>query len=210
MTPGKWNADEDDTLICAHVRQETHDVKSFLFRTQSPRLFRFRPGQFITLELEIDGAVINRCYTISSPPTRPDTLSITVKRHPGGKVSNWLHDNMKPGVEDKGARPRGRLQLHAAREPKVSVPVGWLRRDAADVHGAHALRTGRGSRRGLRAQRTFAARYHLSPRTGDDGARHEQLPHGVRVRANRRSPRLERADRLSHVAALEVDRAGSG
>lgn len=105
--PGKWNSDEDDTLLCVHVRAETHDVKSFVFRAPSPHLFRFRPGQFITLELDIDGEVINRCYTISSPPTRPDALSITVKRVPGGKVSNWLHDNMKPGVAIKAMGPSG-------------------------------------------------------------------------------------------------------
>lgn len=114
--PGKWSSDEDDTLICTHVRQETHDVKSFLFRTAAPRLFRFRPGQFITIELEIGGGVLNRCYTISSPPTQPDTLSITVKRVPGGKVSNWLHENLKPGVALKALGPSGEFSctLHAA------------------------------------------------------------------------------------------------
>ncbi len=105
--PALWNADGDDTLVCCHVRQETHDVKSFLFRTRTPKLFRFRPGQFITLELEIDGQAINRCYTLSSAPTRPDTLSITVKRKIGGIVSNWLHDNLKPGTEIKALGPAG-------------------------------------------------------------------------------------------------------
>jgi glycine betaine catabolism B len=105
--PVKWNPDDDDVLVCTHVRSETHDVKSFLFRTASPKLFRFRPGQFITIELEIDGETINRCYTISSPPTRPDTLSITVKRAAGGKVSNWLHDNLKPGVAIRALGPAG-------------------------------------------------------------------------------------------------------
>ena len=70
-------------------------------------LFRYRPGQFITLELEIDGEPINRCYTLSSTPTRPDTISITVKRATGGKVSNWLHDNLKPGMEIKALGPAG-------------------------------------------------------------------------------------------------------
>ena len=94
----RWNSDTDDTLVCCHVRQETHDVKSFFFRAPAERAFVFEPGQFITLELEIDGESINRCYTISSPPTRPHTISITVKRVPGGKVSNWLHDNLQPGA----------------------------------------------------------------------------------------------------------------
>ncbi len=116
--PVKWNPDDDDTLVCTYVRPETHDVKSFLFRTASPKLFRFRPGQFITLEVVIDGEVINRCYTISSPPTRPDTLSITVKRKPGGKVSNWLHDNLKPGVTIRALGPSGEFSASLHPAPK--------------------------------------------------------------------------------------------
>jgi len=99
--PAKWDADADDTLVCVHTRDETHDVRTFLFRARNPSLFRYRPGQFLTFELVIDGETINRCYTLSSPPTRPDTVSITVKRKVGGKVSNWLHDNIRPGSEVK-------------------------------------------------------------------------------------------------------------
>jgi glycine betaine catabolism B len=105
--PAKWTAERDERLICCGVRNETHDVKSFLFRTSKPALFRFKPGQFLTLELNINGETINRCYTISSPPTRPDTVSITVKRHPGGIVSNWLHDNLKPGSNVNVLAPAG-------------------------------------------------------------------------------------------------------
>lgn len=114
--PAKWDADIDDTLLCVHVRNETHDVKSFLFRTRTPSLFRYRPGQFVTFELMIDGETINRCYTLSSAPTRPDTVSITVKRKVGGKVSNWLHDNMKPGAEIKAVGLGGEFTctLHPA------------------------------------------------------------------------------------------------
>jgi ferredoxin-NADP reductase len=92
-----WQAGIDDSLLCVQVRDETHDVKTFVFEAPSPRSFRYLPGQFITLELEIDGVPINRCYTLSSTPTRPDRVSITVKRVPGGKVSNWLHDNLRTG-----------------------------------------------------------------------------------------------------------------
>ena len=92
-----WDADQDDVLVCCQIRQETADVKSFFFRPEKPAYFKFLPGQFITLELEIDGKTINRCYTISSSPTRPHTISITVKRQPNGIVSNWLHDYLKVG-----------------------------------------------------------------------------------------------------------------
>lgn len=113
--PARWNSDTDDTLVCCQVRQETHDVKSFFFRAPSGRAFVFEPGQFITLELEIDGESINRCYTISSPPTRPHTISITVKRVPGGKVSNWLHDNLHAGAEVRVLGPAG--EFTCARHP---------------------------------------------------------------------------------------------
>jgi glycine betaine catabolism B len=113
--PARWNSDTDETLVCCHVRQETHDVKSFFFRAPSERAFVFEPGQFITLELEIDGEPVNRCYTISSPPTRPHTISITVKRVPGGKVSNWLHDHLHAGAEVRVLGPAG--EFTCARHP---------------------------------------------------------------------------------------------
>jgi len=113
--PARWDSDADDTLVCCQVRQETHDVKSFFFRAPSERAFVFEPGQFITLELEIDGEAVNRCYTLSSPPTRPHTISITVKRVPGGKVSNWLHDNLHAGSEVRVLGPSG--EFTCARHP---------------------------------------------------------------------------------------------
>ena len=94
-------------LVCCEVRRETHGVKSFFFKRENASQFKFSPGQFITLELNIDGEIINRSYTISSPPTRPHTLSITVKRTARGIVSNWLHDNMQVGLKVVAFGPHG-------------------------------------------------------------------------------------------------------
>ncbi|CAJ0772905.1 hybrid-cluster NAD(P)-dependent oxidoreductase [Ralstonia chuxiongensis] len=113
--PERWTSDAEEALVCCHVRQETHDVKSFFFRSPMGRTFLFEPGQFITLELDIKGETINRCYTISSSPARPHTISITVKRVPGGKVSNWLHDNLQPGAAIRVLGPAG--EFTCARHP---------------------------------------------------------------------------------------------
>jgi ferredoxin-NADP reductase len=102
-----WDGDNDDMLVCRHVRQETGDVKTFVFSAPGARTMRYWPGQYITLELEIDGARVNRCYTLSSAPTRPDTVSITVKRVPGGLVSNWLHDHLVTGASVRVLGPSG-------------------------------------------------------------------------------------------------------
>ena len=111
----RWTSDDEETLVCCQVREETHDVKSFFFMSREGRTFVFEPGQFVTLELEIDGEAINRCYTISSAPTRPHTFSITVKRVPGGKVSNWLHDTLRVGDAVRVLGPAG--VFTCARQP---------------------------------------------------------------------------------------------
>jgi ferredoxin-NADP reductase len=105
--PATWLDEQDETLQCVQVVQETHDVRTFVLTTPHASSFRYRPGQFITLELDIGGQPVQRCYTLSSTPTRPDRVSITVKRVPGGVVSNWLHDHLVAGGELGARGPSG-------------------------------------------------------------------------------------------------------
>jgi glycine betaine catabolism B len=97
--------DIDGQLICRAVLPVTHDVRTFVLGPPSPRLFSFQPGQYLTVTTPAG----TRCYTISSPPTRPHLLSITVKRSPGGAVSNWLHDKLRPGDRISAEGPYGRF-----------------------------------------------------------------------------------------------------
>ncbi|MFT5052122.1 MAG: ferredoxin-NADP reductase/ferredoxin [Chlamydiales bacterium] len=96
-------------LQVADIIEETHDVKTFRMVGKDPILFSYLPGQFVTLRLEIDGKPIKRSYTMSSSPSRPHTIEITVKRVPGGLVSNWLSDNLKLGDEINVQGPAGKF-----------------------------------------------------------------------------------------------------
>ncbi|MBP0018509.1 MAG: 2Fe-2S iron-sulfur cluster binding domain-containing protein [Cyanobacteria bacterium SBLK] len=89
------------TVSCVGIVEETIDTKTFRFVSPSPLLFKYQPGQFVTLSLPIEGKQVLRSYTLSSSPSRPHTLEITVKRVQGGLVSNWLHDRLKIGDEVK-------------------------------------------------------------------------------------------------------------
>lgn len=102
--PRAW---EDGVLVCKQVQPVTNDVKTFLFEPAEPRVFRHDPGQHLTVTLEIDGREVDRCYTISSPPSRPLVAAITVKRVPGGVASNWLHDHLAPGHALRARGPLG-------------------------------------------------------------------------------------------------------
>ncbi len=103
----QWDSGEQRSLVCCRVLDETHDVKTFVLATPDSSPVSFEPGQFITVTAQVDGEPVSRCYTISSSPTRPFTLSITVKRVPGGVVSNWLHDNLAAGDRLLASGPAG-------------------------------------------------------------------------------------------------------
>lgn len=105
---------EEQILTCARVTDETHDVKTFEFCVGEGSPVRFEPGQFMTVSASVQGQLVQRCYTISSPPTRPFLLSITVKRVPGGIMSNWLHANMRPGRQLRAYGPSGSFTPTAA------------------------------------------------------------------------------------------------
>lgn len=107
--PGLWNPQTDDTLVCVDVHDETHDVKSFTFVSPEKKHIVFGAGQYFMFEPGIDNDVDGRCYSISSSPHRRNAITVTVKRVAGGRVSNWLHDNLKPGAAVKASGPLGRF-----------------------------------------------------------------------------------------------------
>ncbi|HEY9627618.1 MAG TPA: FHA domain-containing protein [Coleofasciculaceae cyanobacterium] len=116
----------DLTVRCVRITDETADVKTFTFVAEPLVLFDYKPGQFATLELEINGEQVLRSYSISSTPSRPHTLEITVKRVPApagvlqaGLVSNWLHDNLKVGSQIKLSGPLGKFTCQPDPAPKL-------------------------------------------------------------------------------------------
>lgn len=137
-------------LQVADIVEETHDVKTFRLIGLSPLLFSFKPGQFVTITLDIDGRAVRRSYTISSSPSRPHCLEITVKRARNGLVSNWMCDHIKLGdlLSVRGPSgmfscfnyPSGKILFIGAGSgitPVMSM-LRWIVDTAADVD-AHLL-----------------------------------------------------------------------
>ena len=97
------------SLKVADIIEETAHAKTFRLVGEKPLLFSYRPGQFVTLLLTINGEYIERSYSISSSPSRPHVLELTVKRVPGGRVSNWLCDHVMPGERLTIKGPAGKF-----------------------------------------------------------------------------------------------------
>jgi 3-ketosteroid 9alpha-monooxygenase subunit B len=86
-------------LRIARVVRETEDASSFVLDVP-PHLksaFSYSAGQFCTFRVRIDGQAYLRCYSMSSAPEVDDEMQVTVKRVPGGAVSNWMIDNLGAG-----------------------------------------------------------------------------------------------------------------
>ncbi|WP_259651248.1 hybrid-cluster NAD(P)-dependent oxidoreductase [Shewanella sp. KT0246] len=101
----------DIKLRCVEKWHETHDVISFRFQGLTPVKFNYKPGQFITFKLDIDGEIVYRSYTMSSSPSRPFSIVVTVKRIVGGKVSNFVADKVNEGDVVTVMGPDGAFNL---------------------------------------------------------------------------------------------------
>lgn len=84
------------SLRVGEIIPETASTKTLRMVAAEGKLPNFRAGQYVNLFCEIDGVTTSRPYSISSPPGK-DFWDITVRRMPGGFVSDFLLDRVKEG-----------------------------------------------------------------------------------------------------------------
>jgi ferredoxin-NADP reductase len=113
-------------LRVAKVIDETADTRSFVLEIPPTleQLFPYAAGQFCTFRATIDGEAVARCYSMSSSPETGDPFIVTVKRVPGGKMSNWMNDTLTPGSPIDVMPPAGRFVLRASDAPIVAFAGG--------------------------------------------------------------------------------------
>jgi ferredoxin-nitrite reductase len=120
---GARSAKTDDSavsLCVADVIHETPDVKTIRLDNNDRRLPLHQSGQHIKVCVEGPAGATWRSFTLSSPPTRPDVLEVTVKRNPGGIVSKALHD-LVPGAALKIKGPQGSFVFDPERHKEALV-----------------------------------------------------------------------------------------
>lgn len=100
-------------LRVLNTRAETRDATSVSFDIPPPltETFAWRPGQHLTLRLHLEGLETRRPYTISESPFGGAPLRVTVKRVPGGLVSNHINRNVAPGDAIEVMPPFGGFYL---------------------------------------------------------------------------------------------------
>ncbi len=95
------------------VVRETADTRSFTLEVPEALrpAFAYQAGQFCTFRVWIGAEPYIRCYSMSSSPAVDAELRVTVKRVPGGAVSNWMIDTLTRGRMVEVAPPAGYFLL---------------------------------------------------------------------------------------------------
>jgi ring-1,2-phenylacetyl-CoA epoxidase subunit PaaE len=99
------------SLPVAKVERETRDAIAITFDVPEAmrEVFRFEPGQHVTLRTDIGGEDVRRSYSICAPAGAP--LRIAVKRTPGGMFSTWANDTLVAGASLDVMPPMGHFNV---------------------------------------------------------------------------------------------------
>ena len=98
-------------LRVSRTERQTDDASVLYFEVPEAlaAAFDYAPGQYITLEVTVGGQPERRAYSMCTSPLHRGEIGVCVKRLPGGKVSNYLLDAVKPGDAVAVMPPDGRF-----------------------------------------------------------------------------------------------------
>lgn len=85
---------------------------SFQAEPAQADLFKYVSGQYLTLKVNLNGQEERRAYSLCSSPILDNTLTIGVKKIANGKVSSYLHDQLKVGDMVEIMPPQGNFTVY--------------------------------------------------------------------------------------------------
>src|SRR6478752_8022448 len=113
-------------LRVKRIVEETADARSFVLDVpeELADAFRYEAGQFCTFRVHVGEDEYLRSYSMSSAPETDRDLTVTVKRVPGGMVSNWLLDHVSEGDVLETTKPAGVFCVQDRERPVVAFCGG--------------------------------------------------------------------------------------
>lgn len=110
------------------IVEETPNVKTFrLVHPLGEDLpFEYLPGQYMNLQLNIDGNLVHRSYTIASSPSHRGWCELSIKRETGGLASSFLHERVSKGDMLRVSAPAGRFVFTGEKSDSVVLVAGGV------------------------------------------------------------------------------------
>jgi nitric oxide dioxygenase len=120
--PGGWEGARK--FVVSRKTVESDEIVSFQMTPQDGQpVLAFEPGQCIGIRVSVDGAEMQRQYSLSAERNGV-SYQISVKREPMGLVSNFLHDRVNVGDAVDLFPPSGAFTLTAGDKPVVLISGG--------------------------------------------------------------------------------------
>ncbi|WP_250467150.1 NO-inducible flavohemoprotein [Caballeronia sp. GAFFF2] len=120
--PGGWRGTRR-FVVTRKVAESEEIVSFYLVPEDSGALLDFHPGQYIGLRVYIDGEEMRRNYSLSAAPNGRE-YRISVKREANGRVSGFLHANVRENDVIELYPPAGDFRLEHNEKPLVLISGG--------------------------------------------------------------------------------------
>ena len=102
--------------VLRNVWNTNSRTKHFEFETANGSRFEFRPGQYISLDFDVDGETLTRAYSVASSPHHNSRFDLCLNIVLGGHVSPSVFD-LKPGDPIQFRGPFGGFVLRNPLDP---------------------------------------------------------------------------------------------
>lgn len=116
-------------LKVKQVAEITRDVRAYVLEPDTAhgtaKLAYFRPGQYLSITLNIGSAVVTRPYTICSSPLRSvdDEYVILVKKIPHGFASTHIFNTWTKGTQMVASAPQGNFYYQKLRDSRNVLAI---------------------------------------------------------------------------------------
>ena len=99
------------TVKVVDVVRETADAVSIYLTEEDGSPIEFKPGQFLSVDVTVDGETLRRAYSLANACLPGVPVHITVKRMANGRASNHLNDTIQPGDTLSVLGPSGNFTI---------------------------------------------------------------------------------------------------
>jgi ring-1,2-phenylacetyl-CoA epoxidase subunit PaaE len=102
------------------IIKETDDALTIVF-DKAGEAINYKPGQFLTLIVPMNGEKLRRSYSLCTAPGIDKDLAVTVKKMVNGKVSNYLAKTLKKGDVMEVMQPMGTFTIETDPRKKRDI-----------------------------------------------------------------------------------------
>ena len=101
---------EFNSFFVNSIKRITLDsvVLTLKIKPELKQFYKFSAGQYVTLELQIDGVIVRRSYSICSEPD-VESFDVGIKKVQNGIFSTYVNEKLRIGNSIKVGTPEGRF-----------------------------------------------------------------------------------------------------